>query len=331
MSKYHLYGIGNALVDMEFELSHEQLETLNIDKGLMTLIEQEQHDALYAALSHLPTQRSCGGSAANTVIALTQLGGQGYYSCKVARDETGDFYLSDMNASGVDTNLRHQVREAGITGKCIVMTTPDADRSMNTFLGITATIGPEELDTEALCASEFYYMEGYLVTSPSGSKAAIEGRRIAEANGVKTVLTLSDPNMANFFRDGLLAMAGDKLDLIFCNRDEALAMSQTSSPEAAMGVLRQLSKAVVITHGAKGSTCFDGQDLHTIEAVHTNAVDSNGAGDMYAGAFLYGLNHGMDYATAGALASLTSSQVVSQLGPRLQPEHTLRLLKEFMA
>ena len=329
MSKYHLYGIGNALVDMEFELSFDQLEALQIDKGVMTLIDQGQHDALYAELSGLPTKRSCGGSAANTVIALAQLGGQSYYSCKVASDETGDFYLADMTATGVDTNLSQQTREDGITGKCVVMTSPDTDRSMNTFLGITADIGPGELDASALSAAEFYYMEGYLVASPTGQAAAIEGRGIAEATGVKTVLTLSDPNMVNFFRDGLLAMAGDKLDLLFCNHDEALAMSKTDSPEAAMGVLRELAKAVVITNGPKGSTCFDGQDLHTIEAVHAEAVDSNGAGDMYAGAFLYGLSHGMDHATAGALASLCASKIVSQFGPRLKVEQTQALLKQF--
>ncbi len=330
MSKYHLYGIGNALVDMEYELTDAQLEALNIDKGLMTLIDQERHDALYAALS-APKKRSCGGSAANTVIAQAQLGGQSYYSCKVASDETGDFYLADMTATGVNTNLSQQQRPDGTTGKCMVMTTPDTDRSMNTFLGITADIGPSELDASALSASEYYYMEGYLVASPTGCEAAIEGRRIAEATGVKTVLTLSDPNMVNFFKDGLIAMAGDKLDLLFCNRDEALAMSGTDTPDAAMGVLREMAKAVVITNGPKGSVCFDGQELHSIDAIKAEAVDSNGAGDMYAGAFLYGLSHGMDFATAGALASLTASQVVSRFGPRLLAEHTRQLLNDFSA
>ncbi len=331
MSKYHLYGIGNALVDMEFELSHEQLEALNIDKGLMTLIDQEQHDALYAALADQPTKRSCGGSAANTVIALAQLGGKGYYSCKVADDETGDFYLADMTATGVDTNLSQQTREPGTTGKCAVMTTPDTDRSMNTFLGITADIGPSELDATALSASQFYYMEGYLVASPTGKEAAIEGRRIAEAMGVKTVLTLSDPNMVNFFKDGLLEMAGDNLDLLFCNRDEALAMTNSDTLEAAMDALVKLSKAVVITDGFSGSTCFDGEQLHHIAAISTVAVDSNGAGDMYAGAFLYGLSHGMAFPRAGALASLCAAKLVSQFGPRLKAEQTQELLREFNA
>lgn len=330
MRKYHLYGVGNALVDMEYELNHEQLEERNIDKGLMTLIDQSQHDALYASLSDFPTKRSCGGSAANTVIAIAQLGGNGYYSCKVASDETGDFYLADMTANRVETNLSQQQRESGTTGKCIVMTTPDTDRSMNTFLGITADIGPSELDASALSASEFYYMEGYLVASPTGKQAAIEGRRIAEATGVKTVLTLSDPNMVNFFKDGLLEMAGERLDLIFSNRDEALAMTNSDTLEAAMEGLCKLSKAVVITDGFSGSTCFDGENLHHIAAVTANAVDSNGAGDMYAGAFLYGLSHGMDYPTSGALASLCAAEVVSHFGPRLSAEQSQKLLKSFL-
>jgi len=331
MSKYHLYGVGNALVDMEFEISLEQLELLGVDKGLMTLIDQEQQDALFAKLADYPTKRACGGSAANTMIALAQLGGKSFYSCKVASDETGDFYLNDLKANGVDSNLDTQPRQTGVTGKCAVMTTPDADRSMNTFLGITEHFSSSELNPAALQNAEFYYMEGYLVTSPTGRAAAIEGRKIAEEAGVKTALTLSDPNMVNFFRDGLLEMAGEKLDILFSNRDEALLMSGQETLEAATENLHKIARVVVITDGSDGALCSDGEELYNYAAVPTQAVDSNGAGDMFAGAFLYGLTHGLGYQKSGELAAATASQLVSQLGPRLKLEQTKDILSTFNA
>src|SRR5690606_34991022 len=165
-------------------------------------------------------KRSCGGSAANTLIAVAQLGGKGFYSCKVANDETGDFYTKDLLASGLETNLVDG-RESGITGKCMVMITPDADRTMNTFLGITETFSEKELRTEQLKNSKYLYMEGYLVTSPTGKAAAIKARDVARSSGVKTALTFSDPGIVGFFKTGFEEMIGEGVDIIFCNEAEA--------------------------------------------------------------------------------------------------------------
>lgn len=324
--KYHVYGIGNALVDMEFEVSPELLQTLKIDKGVMTLVDEERENALLAELGNLPCKKSCGGSAANTMVAISQLGGKGFYSCKVASDEVGTFYLEDLRRCGLETNLQNGNREAGITGKCLVMVTPDADRTMNTFLGITGNLSTIELVPEVLVDSDYLYIEGYLVSSPTAKQAAIKAREIAQNSGVKVTLSLSDPNMATFFKDGLLEIIGSGLDFIFANESEALTMTASENIEEAINHFKTLSQGFAITRGAKGSLIFDGQEMIEISPIPVKAIDTVGAGDMYAGAFLYGITHGMSYAKAGEFASVASSRIVTCFGPRLEAQELKSLL-----
>lgn len=314
---YDVYGIGNALVDMEFEVTPETLSNLGLEKGVMTLVDEAGQAEILAKLEIPPSQRSSGGSAANTLVAISQLGGRGFYSCKVASDETGNFFLSDLLACGLNTNLETQDREPGTTGKCLVFVTPDADRTMNTFLGITGTIANDAVIPEALTESKYLYMEGYLVTSETGKAAAIAARDLAKAAQVKTSLSLSDPNMAQFFRDGLLEMIGDGLDLIFANETEALTLAETDQLEDAIAYLKQHAQQFVITRGADGALIYDGQEIIEIAAEPVQAIDTNGAGDMYAGAFLYGITNGMDVIQAGQLAAKASAQLVTQFGARL--------------
>ncbi|MBD2576659.1 adenosine kinase [Oscillatoria sp. FACHB-1406] len=320
MNQYNVYGLGNALVDMEYEVTPEKLQELNIDKGVMTLMDEErQHHVLERLDGHFCKQ-SCGGSAANTMVAISQFGGKSFYSCKVADDETGSFYLKDLLGWGIETNLQTQERENGITGKCLVMVTPDADRTMNTFLGITSTLAPTELIPEALQASDYLYLEGYLVSSPTAKEAAIRAREIARSAGVKVSLSLSDPNMVEFFKPGLLEMIDSGLDLIFANESEALKMADSENLEDAIAHFKQIAKNFTITRGAKGSLVYDGQELLEIAPTKVDAIDTVGAGDMYAGAFLYGITHGMNYTEAGTLASAASAKVVTCFGPRLTLE-----------
>jgi sugar/nucleoside kinase (ribokinase family) len=320
MSKYHVYGIGNALVDMEFEVTPELLEQLKIDKGVMTLVDEARQGEILQRFQGLTCKQSGGGSAANTMVAIAQLGGKGFYSCKVANDESGIFYLQDLQRCGLDTNS-HNGNGEGITGKCLVLVTPDADRTMNTFLGITANFSEVEIVPDALSDSEYLYIEGYLVSSPTAQEAAIKAREIAQNAGVKTSLSLSDPNMVEFFQAGLLKIIGAGLDLIFANESEALKMAQTNDLSDAIAYFKTLAKSFAITRGAKGSLIFDGQDTIEIPAEPVKAIDTVGAGDMYAGSFLYGITHKMSYAEAGKLASASASQIVTHFGPRLETEH----------
>lgn len=324
--KYDVYGIGNALVDMEYEVQDQFFSQNKIDKGLMTLVDEERQDFLMKALGSNQHKKQCGGSAANTIIAVAQFGAKSFYSCKVASDELGNFYFQDLNESGVDSNLQTQTRAQGITGKCLVLITPDAERTMNTYLGITANISKNEVDAEAIKNSKYMYMEGYLVASPTGKEAAIHAREIAEKAGVKTALTFSDVNMVKFFKDGLKEMLGPKgVDLLFCNESEALSFMDTTDLKVAREGLKQVAKNFVITMGENGAMIWDGVTFIDVEPYKVKAIDSNGAGDMYAGAFLYAISQGHTMASAGKLASMAASKVVSQFGPRLKKQDTLEI------
>jgi sugar/nucleoside kinase (ribokinase family) len=326
MSKYHVYGIGNALVDMEFQLSPELLQQLSIDKGVMTLIDESRERELIETLSDRPSKMISGGSAANTLVAIGQLGGKCFYSCKVADDESGEFYMKDLVSCGIETNLQHHEPGEGITGKCLVFVTPDADRTMNTYLGVSATFSKDELVPHAIEDSQYLYIEGYLLGDTNGKEAAIVARDIAQKAEVKTALSLSDPNMVKFFKEGLIEVIGSGLDFIFANESEALQMADTDNLQGAIAHFKTLAKGFAITIGPKGSVIFDGEQLLEIPAQKVEAIDTVGAGDMYAGAFLYGITHGMSYEKAGHLASRAASKIVTSYGPRLSAEETKALL-----
>ncbi len=316
--KFDVYGIGNALVDMEFEVTDSFFKQNEIDKGIMTLVDEDRQNTLLNGLGGNTLKKQCGGSAANTVIAVSQFGGKSFYSCKVANDPTGDFYFNDLQDNGVETNLSIQKRMHGTTGKCLVMITPDAERTMNTYLGITATFSKEQLVEEHLKSSKYLYIEGYLVASPTGLEAAVEARKMAEKNGVKTSLTLSDINMVKFFKDGLTQMIGTGVDVLFANESEAKAYAGTEDLSVAREELKKIAKTFVITRGENGAMIFDGETFIDIEPFKVKAIDTNGAGDMFAGAFLYALSTGHNYASAGKLAAMAASKVVGQFGPRLK-------------
>jgi len=331
MSKqYHIYGIGAALVDTEITLTDSDLAAMKVDKGVMTLVDEaRQRELLDYLADHLvASNKASGGSAANTIIAASYFGCKNVYSCKVANDDNGHFYIGDIKAAGV-TYPAHITPPAGTTGKCLVMITPDAERTMNTFLGISETLSVAELDVSAIAHSEFAYIEGYLVTSPTGRAAAIALREHAKANGTYTVLSLSDPAMVQFFRDGLLEMIGDGVDILFCNSDEAIGFTQTADLISAAEALKKYTRHFAITRGNEGALLFDGKDYIEVSANKVTAVDTNGAGDMFAGAFLYALSQGHGYKTAGEFASLAASKVVSQFGPRLKAEQHAELKSAF--
>lgn len=328
--KYDIYGIGAALVDTEITLTDKDLKEMNVDKGVMTLVDEQRQTELIQLLQHhlVASKKASGGSGANTIIAASYFGCNNFYSCKVADDENGAFYLKDMQAAGV-TCTRYQGSEQGITGKCLVMITPDAERTMNTFLGVSSLLSHKELDFSAAADTNYVYIEGYLVTSETGRAAAIQLRNQAKQHGAKIAMSLSDPAMVQFFRDGLLEMIGDGVDLLFCNQDEALGFTQTDNLDAACEVLRKYAKQFAITCGAQGALVFDGTSVMNIEPCSVKAIDTNGAGDMFAGAFMYCLCKGNDFFTAGNFASLAAANVVSQYGPRLREEQHHELKNSF--
>lgn len=326
---YNIYGIGAALVDTEVVVSDEFLDKNQVAKGLMTLVEEERQFELVRAInsqdSHV--KRSCGGSACNTVVAASSFGASAFYSAKVAGDEDGGFFVQDLNAAGVDF---HRVSGGqGITGKCLVMVTPDAERSMNTFLGASLDLSMEEVDQNCLSQSEWLYMEGYLVTDEQRTDVGRQAMEMARDQGVKTSISLSDPFVVQVFADNLRKVIGTGVDLLFCNYDEALSFTNTESLEDAIEALTITAKTFVITQGAGGSVAYDGNKLFDSQGINTEAVDTNGAGDMFAGAFLYAITSGHDYGWASDFANAAAARVVSQFGPRIEAVEYDRLKQQF--
>lgn len=332
MSHYDVYGIGNALVDKEFEVEDSFFAEAGIEKGFMTLIEEDKQQQLLDLLSsRYPLKKQAGGgSAANTLYALSQFGGKAFYSCKVAGDEPGDFYMAELGNHNIETNLL-ATREAGTTGRCVVMVTPDAERTMLTHLGISQYVSEQELKLEAVTQAQYIYIEGYLVTSDSARAAAKHLKQIAKDNQVKTAMTFSDPAMVEYFRDGVNEVLGDGVDLLFCNEQEAKIWSDEEDFETACAKLKTIASQFAITRGARGARLFDGNNYIDIAAHNVKAVDTNGAGDMFSGAFMYGITQGMGFRQAGELASLAAATVVCEFGPRLTPEAHRVVLQKFQA
>jgi sugar/nucleoside kinase (ribokinase family) len=328
MSKYNVYGIGNALVDMEYKVTDEFLKSNGVDKGHMTLVDEAKQAELLTALHQEMAKKQCGGSAANTMIAISQFGGQSFYSCKVASDELGHFYLQDLKSNGVETKLTESTAPAGTTGKCMVFVTDDAERTMNTYLGITETLSDEQIDEEALKNSEWLYIEGYLVTSPTGLAAALKAKEIAKTHGVKIALTFSDPGMVQYFGKNMAALMEGGVDLLFCNEEEAKEFAGSGDLAVVREKLKEVAKTFVITLGKNGSMIWDGTMFVDIEPHVVDAIDTNGAGDMVAGAYLYGITNGHTPAGAGTIASLAASKIVSQFGPRLSTDEAQAVLTQ---
>jgi sugar/nucleoside kinase (ribokinase family) len=206
------------------------------------------------------------------------------------------------------------------------MISPDAERTMHTHLGVSGSLDTDDLDLAAADRAKFIYLEGYLVTSPSARAAIIELKRYAQQQGIATAMTFSDPSMLEYFRDNIVEVLGDGVDLLFCNEKELQLWAQTNDFEAAFTKAQGFAKQLVVTLGAKGALLFDGEKRIPIAPHAVKAIDTNGAGDMFAGAFLYGITNGMGFEAAGNLASLASAKVVSSFGPRLEPEAHAELL-----
>lgn len=331
MKRYDVYGIGNALIDSDARINESMLEALGIEPSVMTLIDAKRHQLLAQALEGHFVHHGCGGSAANTMIALQQLGGSGFYSCKVADDERGKLFLKELIYRGIDCNQSLSDLPSGTTGQCLVLVTEDAERTMNTHLGLSETISESDISIEALVASNFLYLEGYLVTSQSGLSAMTMATSIARESRVKIAITLSDPNIVRHFRQELLQIMAEGIDLIFSNEEEALIFTNTSHVDDAISALRKLARHVVVTRGSRGvSIAYDNQHL-SVATHKVKSIDTLGAGDMFAGAYLYAVCQGHEPYIAAVLANRLSAEVVSQYGARLQDVQVKSIKAEFLA
>ena len=326
---YDVYGLGNALVDMEYRVEEGFLSKHGIAKGHMTLVDERRIATLMDDLTDRQPERTSGGSAANTIVAVQGFGGQGFYSCKVAQDQTGRFFLRNMAEFGIDTNAADASASGG-SGRCLVLVTDDAERTMNTFLGVSSAIGAGEVDESALAKSRIFYVEGYLGSSRQSLETAIHCRSLAEKLGIATAVSMSDPSIVTLFRDNLRQLFGNGVNYLFCNEEEALTWTGTDRLDIAIAELKDIARTCNVTLGGRGSvTMTKGR---TIEApgYDVTPVDTNGAGDIYTGACLYAWARGMDAADAARLGNFAAATLIQRYGARLRHiEHYRQVLRAF--
>ncbi len=326
--KYDVFGVGNALVDIQAQVSDALLAESGFDKGIMTLVDDAQQKAVIAKLSGLPLNRCAGGSAANTIVGVADFGGKAAYVGKVAADEVGKFFLKDMREMGVTIEVNPA--SEGQTGTCGVLITDDAQRTMLTNLGVSATLTEADIDENELKQAKYVYIEGYLLTGESTKAAAYKAIELAKKHGVKVAFTASDPFLVNMLRDEIWSLVEGPVDLFFCNEEEAKSLTGKDNPIDCAAEIHKHAENVAMTLGPNGSLIMHDGKAIAIEGVTVSAIDTTGAGDMYAGGLLYGVTNGMTWKQAGHLGSHAAARIVSQLGARMQRRFTAEEVQQLI-
>jgi len=318
MRNYDIYGIGNALVDSEYMVSEEFLNLTGFPKGNMTLTNLTNRRNLTHLLevehNYQMLKLAGGGSAANTLVAASQVGIKAYYSCKIGNDDKGKFFLKEIANHGIKSNA---IAKGGYTGECISMVTPDAERTMVTNLGVSEEFSVNELYPKALCESKILYIEGYLIGSPNGLDAVLRAQAIARKSGVKVALTLSDKVMIENFRPAFDAVFKNGVDILFCNAQEGMLWTNAHTINRAAVILSKACPTSVITCGKDGALVSEAQKICHVPGFEVSAVDTTGAGDNFAGAFLAKLCQGLTHEEAALYANRSASTLVKFYGARL--------------
>lgn len=334
-----IIGIGNALVDSEFVLNDEQLTKTGLTKANMTLASQTEQQDLIQSLNQqniTASKLASGGSSANSIFVMASLGSETFYACRVADDDMGHFYVNDLKKVGVKTSPKSIVKD-GITGSCMVLVTPDGERTMQTHLGTSAEISENEIDFSQLQGADWLYIEGYLAMTPSVQSAIMRLKKEAKQHNIKVAVSFADPAVVKFAKDGLDTMLAGGVDVVFCNAEEAMLYTGKTDYQSASQALLKVANMAVVTNGAKDTVISYQADF--VAETHSNSqitiptptvakiLDTNGAGDNYAGAFLHAFANGNTLVDCGKLAGRIAGQVVQQFGARLTVEQYQQIAK----
>ena len=324
MTAYDVVGIGNALVDVVAHVDEDFIVNQSLVKGTMTLVEQDSADFLYGKM---PQGIECsGGSCANTMAGIASLGGKGAFIGKVRDDYFGKVFAHDLEAIGVDF-ANGPAAEGPATGRCLVMVTSDAQRTMCTDLGIASTLTAQDLNGGVIQSSQIVYMEGYLFDRPEAQRAFARAAEFAHDSGHKVSVTLSDPYCIDRHRDAFRELVTNHVDILFANEVEILSLYQVTRFDDALQKLRGHTEINCLTRSEKGSVIVKGDEVHIIDAEPVRTVlDTTGAGDLYAAGFLYGYTQGLDLGTCGRIAAIAAAEIISHNGAR--PETPLAALVE---
>ncbi|MEM8903306.1 MAG: adenosine kinase [Actinomycetota bacterium] len=312
-------GIGNALVDVISHETDEMVADHGLVKGSMNLIETERAEKLYADMAS--GIEISGGSAANTMVGVASFGGSASYFGKVRDDQLGEVFLDDLAATGVTPAVTPATAGAP-TGRCLILVTPDAERTMNTYLGASVEMHPTDVDDDLVRRAKEVYLEGYLWDRPDPQEAMLRVARVARESGARVSLTLSDSFCVDRHRESFRLLIDDEIDLLFANQDEITSLYEVDDLDDAIAAVRQQCELAAITMSAEGSVIVTPDELIRVEAEHVDGVvDTTGAGDLYAAGFLFGLARELPLEVCGRLASIAAAEVIGHVGAR--PEVTL--------
>lgn len=317
-TKYGVVAVGNALVDVISQVSDEflaeQKSKHGMEKGAMTLVDEVRAVDLYTQMQE--SLETSGGSAANTMAGFASFGGKGAFIGKVADDDLGKTYQNDIRSIGVVCKTQPLVLGAS-TGRCMVLVTPDAHRTMNTFLGASVELSPIDIDKDIIASSKITYLEGYLFDRPQAKEAFITAAEHAHEAGHKIALTLSDPFCVDRHRHDFLQLVENHVDILFANEDEIKSLFMQEDFDDAISAISKHVEIAAITRSEKGAVIIsDGQHIKIDAAAVDNVVDTTGAGDQFAAGFLYGLTEGKPLEECGKLGSIAAGEVISHIGPR---------------
>ena len=328
MKKILICGIGNALVDSEYKVSEDEIKELNLTKGCMELNDRENHIKLSSRLkkTHGTVKMMPGGSVANSLYTLSQFGADVSFIGRVSDDTTGDAFINSLENSGVRVNI-HQV-DNGITGECLVLITPDHERTMYTHLGVSSQLNIEDINQGVIKDSEYLLVEGYLVTSEETMNVASYSMDIATKHGVKKIITLSDPNVVKFFRDNILELLNKTFDIIFCNKQEALNVSKSNNIDDAIDFLKKYAHEIIITCGEDGAYVTIGDEKFYDIPDSVQPVDLTGAGDMFLAAYIFAKVRDKSVINRIKFANTCSGNVIQTYGAKLEKQKYVELLKK---
>ncbi len=315
MKEFQVCGLGNAIVDIFLEVTEDDFASLGFERGGMTLVDQAEQKALLEKFQKREPKLVSGGSVANSIIAFSQLGGKGAFIGCVGDDRYGLFYANEFQELGIEIGNPVLVNQT--TGTCLCIITPDAERTMRTCLAVSSHLAARHVDAQRIKKAEWLFIEGYVFANPETGQTAIrEAIGIAKKNGTKVAITCSDAFVVNVF-GGPLKEALKQTDLLFCNETEACALTGAANAQDAFKQLANIVPSVVVTNGPNGAFVrYNGSEVH-VPAVPSKPKDLTGAGDMFAGAFLYGITHGLPPEKAGRGAAFLCHKVISQVGARL--------------
>jgi sugar/nucleoside kinase (ribokinase family) len=312
-------GIGNAIVDVLSSADDSFLARQGLTKGAMTLIDAERATRLYEQMG--TAVEASGGSAANTIAGIASLGGITAFIGKVKNDQLGEIFAHDIRALGVRFETP-MAKDGAPTARSMILVTPDAQRTMNTYLGAAVTLDPGDVDEALIQSAKVTYLEGYLWDPPAAKEAFKKAMRAAHRAGRKVALTLSDAFCVDRFRAEFRDLVATEIDVLFANESEIRSLYEVDSFDAALAEVRKNGKIAALTRSEKGAVIVAGEAVHSIPAEPgVELVDTTGAGDQFAAGFLYGLTHGRDLATSGRIGIMAAAEVISHYGAR--PETSL--------